>query len=141
MIPIPVAIWAGIAGLVVLLGTGAWGSAMFIQRNLARGEAVQCATSLKSERANVREWQGKFGKLESLTNEQSAAINALFDAQTAADQKHAAELAAAKRQAQPLKNRAEEISEYRPPPGKDPDQETRAYIDTLLQRERTGAPP
>ncbi len=35
-----------------------------------------------------------------------------------------------------MKDRAREIADFKPAPGKDPDEETRAYIDGLLRKER-----
>lgn len=130
------AIGAGIAGLVLLLAVGAWGSTMLIQRNLARADAAALETKLATEQNKVRDWSDRFGTLQALVDEQSHGINALFDAQQEADRKHAAEVAAARLQAQPAKDRARVIVEYRPPSGKDPAEETRAYIDQLLREER-----
>lgn len=130
------AIGAGIAGLVLLLAVGAWGSTMLVQRNLARAEAVSLKSELATEQSKVRDWSDRFGTLQALVDEQSRGINALFDAQQAAERKHAADVAAARKEAQPSKDRARVIVEYRPPAGKDPAEETRAYIDQLLREER-----
>lgn len=143
MIPIPalisgkLAIGAGIAGLIALLAVGAWGSVMLIQRNVARADAVELRSKLKTEQGKVRDWSTKFGDLKKFTGEQTAAIARLVDAQQEAELKQAAERAAAAKQAQPHKDQARAIVEYRPPPGKDPAEETRLYIDELLKRERT----
>lgn len=130
------AIGAGIAGLVMLLAVAAWGSTMLIQRNLARAEAVALKSKLATEQNKVRDWSERFGTLQALVDEQSRGINALFDAQQAADRKHAADVAAARKEAQPVKDRARVIATFKPPPGKDPAEETRAYIDQLLREER-----
>lgn len=127
------------AGVVVALviALGVWGSGMMVQRNLARAAAVKAGSELKTEQGKVRDWKTKFDQLEAITREQSAGINALFDAQVAADKKYAADLAAAKRQAQPAKDRAAKTAAWKPPPGKDPNEETRQYIDGLLRQERS----
>lgn len=131
-----VAIWAGIAGLVMLLAVGAWGSTMLIQRNMARADVVTLKSKLATEQVKVRDWAHQFGTLQALVDEQSRGINALFDAQQAAERKHAADVAAARKEAQPVKDRARVIATFKPPPGKDPAEETRAYIDQLLREER-----
>ena len=126
------------AGVIVALviALGVWGSGMMVERNLARAAAIAAGSELKTEQGKVRDWKTKFDQLEAITHEQSAGINALFDAQVAADKKHAQELAAAKSKAQPMKDRASATAGWTPPPGKDPNTETRAYIDGLLRQER-----
>lgn len=126
----------GVIIAAVVIGLGIWGSGMMVQRNFAQAAAVKAGSDLKTEQGKVRDWKTKFDQLEAITLEQSAGINALFDAQVKADKKHAEDLAAAKLRAQPAKDRAAKTAAWQPPPGKDKNEETRLYIDGLLRQER-----
>jgi hypothetical protein len=127
---------AGVAGLVAVLAVGAWGSVMMIERNVARADAIEAKSKLALERDKVRGWSAKFDDLKKFTGEQTQAIARLIDAQLEAERVLAAERQAAARTAQPHKDQAREIARYQPPPGQDPAEATRLYIDGLLRKER-----
>lgn len=136
-----VALVAGGVGLAALLAAGAWGTTMLIQRNLARAEIISVNGKLEEETQRASRWQGQFEKLSALSQEQNTAIEKLKAAQDKAQRDHEAELKKAQAKAQPGYERGRVVMTFRPPPGKDPIEETRAMIDELLRKEREGVVP
>lgn len=134
------ALGIGAAGLVAVLGTGAWGTTMLIQRNLARAEAIALQAKLDREKLRASGFETSFNNCAAATREQNEAVARLADEGA----KLAADLAAerlerakeAKRSAQPNYQRAGELAELKPPPDANRCDWARNLVDQELQRER-----